>query len=100
MDERVKSLLYMAVGLASASDKARRLLDKMNVEGRLSEEEGKRIVNELFHSGADAGNELKDELMAKLNDLLLELQIPSKKDYDALSERIKQLEEKLKNTNA
>ncbi|MFN9518188.1 MAG: hypothetical protein ACK574_00460 [Bacteroidota bacterium] len=31
MDERMKSLLYMAVGLASASDKARRLLDKMSV---------------------------------------------------------------------
>ncbi|MFN5921447.1 MAG: phasin family protein [Bacteroidota bacterium] len=93
MDERMKSLLYMAVGLASASDKARRLLDKMSIEGKMSEEEGKRIIHELFHSGAEAGTQMKDEMMAKFYDLLMELQIPSQKDFAELSNRVKQLED-------
>lgn len=34
MDERLKNLLYMGVGLASISTKTKQLLEKMNVEGR------------------------------------------------------------------
>lgn len=98
MDERMKSLLYMAVGLASASDKAKRLLDKMSIEGKMSEEEGKRIIHELFNSGAEAGSQMKDEMMAKFYDLLMELQIPSQKDFAELSNRVKQLEDIIHNT--
>ncbi len=51
MDQRITKLLYMAVGLASTSEKVRAMLRKMDVEGQLTEEEGKRIVDELLNSG-------------------------------------------------
>jgi polyhydroxyalkanoate synthesis regulator phasin len=95
MDDKIKSLMYMAIGLASSSDKARRLLEKWNVDGQLSEEEGKRIINELFHSGADAGNELKQELKKQIDEILLELQLPSKREIADLHARMDALEKRL-----
>jgi len=95
MEDKLKSFLYMAIGLASTSEKARNMLDKMSIEGKLSEEEGRRIIDEIFNTGKGAGNELKDELLAKFNDMLLELQIPSRKDIEDLKSRITQLEVQL-----
>lgn len=85
----------MALGLASSSDKARRLLEKWNVEGQLSEEEGKRIINELFNSSADAGSELKQDLKKRLDNILLDLQLPSKKDITDLHARLDAIEKRL-----
>lgn len=87
----------MAVGLASASQKAKQLLDKMNVEGRITEEEGKRIIDELFSSGKDSAAHFKEDIKQYINDILDELQTPTRKAFNELEERVAQLEAQLKN---
>jgi polyhydroxyalkanoate synthesis regulator phasin len=47
MDDRLKKLIYSGIGIASLSRRAKFLLDKLEIEGKLSEEEGKRIVDEI-----------------------------------------------------
>jgi polyhydroxyalkanoate synthesis regulator phasin len=46
MDEQLKKLLFMGLGLASTSRRAKFLLDKIEIEGKLSEEEGRRITDD------------------------------------------------------
>jgi polyhydroxyalkanoate synthesis regulator phasin len=92
MDERLKNLLYMGVGLASTSAKAKQLLEKMNVEGRLTEEEGKRIIDELFQSGKNSADEMKEQVSQYLAEMLSELQTPSQKAFNDLEKRVAQLE--------
>ncbi len=87
----------MAVGLASTSQKAKQLLDKMNVEGRITEEEGKRIIDELFNSGKDSAAHIKEDIKLYITDILGELQTPTQKAFNELQERVAQLEAQLKN---
>lgn len=86
----------MAVGLASTSEKVRAMLRKMNVEGQLTEEEGKRIVDELLNSGKEQANELKNEVRDNLLSLMREMQTPTMNDVEKLNQRIAELEAKLK----
>lgn len=95
MDERLKSMLYLAVGLASTSTKAKQLLEKMNVEGKLTEEEGRRIIDELFQSGKTSADELKERVKEYTTEMLNELKTPSQKAFDDLEKRVTQLEAQL-----
>lgn len=95
MDERIKSLIYTAVGLASTSEKARKLLESFHVEGQLSEEEGRRIINEIMANTTETGMKMKEQLKQKIQDILLELQMPSRKEWMAMQERIAKLEQEL-----
>jgi polyhydroxyalkanoate synthesis regulator phasin len=95
MDERLKNLLYIGVGLASTSAKAKQLIEKMNVEGRLTEEEGKRIVDELFQSGKNSADEVKEQVRQYFAETLSELQTPSQKAFNDLKKRVAQLEARL-----
>ncbi|MFA7381646.1 MAG: hypothetical protein WC150_14405 [Bacteroidia bacterium] len=96
MDQRITKLLYMAVGLASTSEKVRAMLRKMDVEGQLTEEEGKRIVDELLNSGKEQANELKNEVRDNLLSLMREMQTPTMNDVEKLHQRIAELEARLK----
>lgn len=86
----------MAVGLASTSQKAKQLLDKMNIEGRITEEEGKRILDELFNTGKSSADSVKDTVKAYITDILNELQTPTQKAFNELQEKVNQLEAQLK----
>ncbi|OYU97485.1 MAG: hypothetical protein CFE21_04110 [Bacteroidetes bacterium B1(2017)] len=96
MDERLKSLLYMGVGLASTSHKAKLLLNKLDLEGQLSEEEGKRIVSEIVQSVKSEGSHLQDDVYRYLHEVLNELESPSKKEFIDLQKRVVKLEAILK----
>jgi polyhydroxyalkanoate synthesis regulator phasin len=96
MDDRLKSLLYMGVGLASTSRKAQLLLEKMEMEGQLSEEEGKRIVGEIIAGVKGEGAHLKDDAMRYFHEVLNEIDSPSKAAFYALQKRVEKLEALLK----
>lgn len=96
MDDRLKSLLYMGVGLASTSRKAQLLLEKMEMEGQLSEEEGKRIIGEIVAGVKSEGSHLKDDAMRYFHEVLNEIDTPSKKEFFLLQKRVEKLEMILK----
>jgi len=65
------------------------------VEGRLTEEEGKRIVDELFQSGKNSADEVKEQVRQYFAETLSELQTPSQKAFNDLEKRVAQLEARL-----
>jgi polyhydroxyalkanoate synthesis regulator phasin len=97
MDEQLKRLLFMGLGLASTSRRAKFLLDKIEIEGKLSEEEGRRITDEILSAlkseSGNVGNDIKDYL----NDALSELETPSRKEFKLLQDRVQKLEAILRN---
>lgn len=82
----------MGIGLASTSAKAKTLLDKLEIEGQLSEEEGKRIVSEFVQGVKAEGSHLEDDFYRYLHDVLNELDSPSKKEFQELKLRVEKLE--------
>jgi polyhydroxyalkanoate synthesis regulator phasin len=92
MDERLKSLIYMGVGLASTSQKAKLLLEKMDMEGHLSEEEGKRIIGEIMGGIKQEGAHLQEDVYRYMHEIFNELDTPSKTEYYALQQRVEKLE--------
>ncbi|MDZ4669156.1 MAG: hypothetical protein SGJ00_14910 [bacterium] len=96
MDDRLKSLLYIGVGLASTSRKAQLLLEKMEMEGELSEEEGKRIISEIVRGVKSEGAHLKDDATRYFHEVLNEMDTPSKTEFYALQKRVEKLESLLK----
>lgn len=96
MDERLKNLLFMGIGLASTSQKAKILLDKLELEGKLSEEEGRRIVAELIDGVKQEGSHLQENVYEYMAEVLNELNSPSKREFMELQNRVKELEDKLK----
>lgn len=92
MDEQLKRFLYMGIGLASLSKRARFLLDKLEIEGQLGEEEGKRIVEDILKEVKGEGAHLKDDFYRYLHDTLNEFETPSRKDLNELKQRVEKLE--------
>ncbi len=86
----------MGVGLASTSRKAKLLLDKMEIEGSLSEEEGRRIVSEFVAEVKGTGAHLQDDVYRYFHEVLNELDTPSKKELFDLRARVEKLEAILK----
>lgn len=82
----------MGVGLASTSRKAKALLDKMEVEGRLSEEEGKRLVGEITNELRSTGNDFRNEVADYLDGIFNELDTPTRREYNDLKARVAHLE--------
>ncbi len=86
----------MGLGLASTSRRAKFLLDKIEIEGKLSEEEGRRITDEMLAAFKNEGNSLGSDIKNYLNDTLSEFETPSRKEFVALQERVAKLEAILK----
>jgi polyhydroxyalkanoate synthesis regulator phasin len=96
MDDRLKKLIYSGIGIASLSRRAKFLLDKLEIEGKLSEEEGKRIVDEITAELKGEGAQLKDDLYGFLEQTLSEFETPTRRELNELKARIEKLETLLK----
>ena len=93
MDDRLKKLLYSGIGIASLSRRAKFLLE---IEGKLSEEEGKRIVDEITAELKGEGQHLKDDFYGFLEQSLSEFETPTRRELNELKARIEKLETLLK----
>lgn len=99
MEDLFKKFFYTGVGIASlTAEKLQEVVDELIGKGKVSKEEGKKIVED-FKEKVDVR---KEEIESKIKDLagnLTEgLNIPkfvSKEDFDAMMSRIEALEAKM-----
>jgi len=96
MDDLFKKFLYTSVGLASlTAEKLQEAVDDLVGRGKLSENEGKKILDDFF-SNTDAK---KEEFEAKLREAaestMERFSLPSKEDITALQKRIGDLEKQI-----
>ncbi|MBX7095025.1 MAG: hypothetical protein K1X56_09900 [Flavobacteriales bacterium] len=93
----IKNMLYMAVGYASMNkEKIEEFTKELTEKGKMTEEEGKKMINELI----DRSKQVKDEIESKIENVSKEiydtLHLATKEELDALKKRISDLESKLK----
>jgi polyhydroxyalkanoate synthesis regulator phasin len=93
MSELFKKFLYASVGLVSSTtDKLRKTVDEMVEKGKMSEDEGKQIVDDFTKDTESKRKEFEDKLSNLVEDILHKLNLPTRSAIDALTERVEELE--------
>ncbi len=97
MEELVKKVLYTGVGLvATTTEKLQKTVNDLVDQGKVPQEEGKKIVDEFVSSTESKRNEFEKRTSELIESIVRRLEIPTNSDYTALSKRIAKLERQLK----
>lgn len=96
MEDLLKKLLYSGVGFAANTlERAKSELDEMVEKGKLSEEEGKKMVDELLKNAESKKGELEVKLRGAVESVMEKLNLPSLDYVEKLEKRVKSLEVKV-----
>jgi polyhydroxyalkanoate synthesis regulator phasin len=93
MLDSLKKALYAGVGLAFLTrDKIEELGKRLAEEAKLSEPEGRKLVDEFLKKGEDARASLEKMVSGAVNAALERIDIPKRSDLKALEARVQALE--------
>ncbi len=94
MESFIQKIINAGFGAASlAMKRTAEIVNDLMEEGKISEEEGKRILNDLSKEGEEQRGEFEKEMKSLMEKILNKMNIPSRKDYEALEKRIELLEQ-------
>lgn len=94
MKELAKKGLFLGLGLLVMSkEQVERAVDELVQKGKISAAESRNLVNQLIETGEKEREQMDQALRDRLSKILSELDIPTRKDLEALEERIRRLEE-------
>jgi len=98
MFDLLKKATSMGIGITlMTKDKIEELTKEIVKEGKLSEEEGKKLVEDLLKQADEARNDLEGRVEKLVRSALEKLDIPSRAEVGKLQARIKKLETQIKN---
>ncbi len=101
MDNLVKKLTYAGLGfMALSRKKAQDLAEEISEKTNLSEEEGKKLVEDLSAESNKLKDDLNKTVKAQVEKTLHKLEIPTREELNDLKRRIRHLEEALEQQNA
>lgn len=96
MKDLIKNFLYTGIGLVSlASEKLQTAVDDLVAQGKLSQEEGKKIVDDFFKTSESKREELESRVRKMTENLTGKLDFFSKDDVNSVRNRLEELEDKL-----
>lgn len=101
MEDYFKKLLYTGVGLVSLTvEKLQETVDDLVGDGKMSKEEGKKIVEDFMNNAEAKKDEFESRMKQAADEVISNLKFPTKKDYDELLQRVEELEAKVKGQKA
>ena len=93
MFDLLKKTMLTGIGIASMTkDKIEELGKKISAESKLTEEEGKKMVNDLLKQSEKAREDLEAQIQKLVKKSLEKIDIPTREDLNRLEKRIKKLE--------
>jgi polyhydroxyalkanoate synthesis regulator phasin len=96
MENIFKKFLHTGVGFISiASEKFKNAIDELVKDGKLSEAEGKKRVEEFMSQSEDRKKEFDKEFGNAIENILKNFKFAKKEDLDKLIKRVEYLEELL-----
>lgn len=99
MENILKKALYTGVGLVTiATEKVQDTITNLVDNGKLSEEEGKKIVDDLISDLDSKKEEFEGRVSNLMNKVVDTVNLPSRSDFASLKSRIKELESQLDNS--
>ena len=96
MEDLFKKLLYAGAGLAvTAKESLDKSIDELVEKGKISDTEGRRIVDTFFEKTESRKQEFEEKLTKVTEEIANKMNYVKKTDVDALVKRVEELEAKL-----
>ncbi len=96
MEDLFKKILYASVGLVSTTvEKIQFSVDKLVDEQKLSQDEGKKIIDDLVKNTEVKREEFESRIRNIVEEVMIRLNIGSQSQIKDLQERLAAIEEKL-----
>lgn len=96
MEETFKKFFYASMGIISlGKKKIEELAKDLSEKTNLSEEEGRKLAEELNAESEKFRGEFQESVKNIVKETMKRLNIPSREEVEELKERIRILEEKL-----
>jgi polyhydroxyalkanoate synthesis regulator phasin len=93
----IKNMLYMAVGYASIEkEKIEQFTKDLTEKGKLTEEEGKKMINELIQRSKEVKEDIEGKIENVSKEIYDTLHLATKEEIEVLKKRISELEAKFK----
>ncbi|RMG63875.1 MAG: hypothetical protein D6722_17315, partial [Bacteroidetes bacterium] len=70
-------------------------VDELVGKGKLSEKEGKKLLDDFFDNTNAKRGEFEEKMREAVESVVERFSVPSKAEYDALKQRVEELEAKL-----
>lgn len=97
MEETLKKLVYAGVGLAAqATEKFEVAVNDLVKKGKLSDKEGKKIVDDFFKKTEKKKEEFESKFKSTTEEVVAKFNFAKQTDLDELSKRIAKLEKAAK----
>lgn len=95
LDGLRKILLAGIGGVALAQDEISKFLNKMVERGEIAEKDARKLLDEVTSRRKEQTKKAETELDHRMEDILARMNVPTKADIDALSQKITTLTEKV-----
>ena len=97
MFDLIKKTMLTGVGLASMTkDKLEAIAKEIAEKEKLSEKEGRDLVNDLLKKSEEAKKKLENHVDALVRDIMKKMNLATKDELSALRQEVEKLEEALK----
>ena len=91
-----KKFVYTGIGLVSLTkDKLQSTINSLIEDEKISEKEGKKIVDDFFKNTEAKKKELETQLKGAVDKAVTKFNFAQKSDFDKLKDRVKTLEKSL-----
>jgi poly(hydroxyalkanoate) granule-associated protein len=96
MFEALRRVLLATMGAAAiAQDEIEALVDRLVERGEIAEKDGKKLVREVMQKRRGRTTKVEEEINKHVENVLDRMNIPSKADVEALSQKIAALSKKI-----
>ena len=96
MEELIKKFVYTGVGLASlTAEKLQKSIDKLIDEDKISENEGRKIVDEFFQKTESKKKSFETQISKIIKEVISKFDFSKAKEILDLNKRVKALENKI-----
>lgn len=94
--EAARKVLLAGIGaIALAQDEIEEFVNRLVERGEIAEQDGKKLIRELKDKRKKEAQQFQDEVTKRVEETLLQMNIPSKEDIKSLSEKIATLSKKV-----
>jgi polyhydroxyalkanoate synthesis regulator phasin len=94
MEEVLKNIIYQGLGvIAITRNKVEKAVSDLVDKGKMTREEGRKLVDELSEDSLKAGKEIEEKLKNGMREFLEKSGIPSREEFESLKKRVVALEQ-------
>jgi polyhydroxyalkanoate synthesis regulator phasin len=97
MEDLFKKFIYTGIGwVSNATDKLKKNIDDFISEGKLSAEDGKKIVDEFLKNAESKKDEVESQFNKLMDELLKSIRFAKLDELKKLEDRVNKLEAQIK----